>query len=493
MESTTSAIRVLSCPPSDSTIIQAKTESINLSSSKEKYDVLIPFYCVRDFTVEKDKTATTTAVIFDGTDESVEISQQLADAVRNGGFKDRLLWVWGVCNIKDEMKNVERVFEKARRIYCYGYYGCADGGGKVHLLVALAGMLAKKQTVVVLGADGSRATNKRFLEGFRQEKKVIERLRKESSSNKKKGLGGLTLEILDLLRVFKCEDERDRLYLTAAAAAGVECEGETDRRRSVEEVYLFWTKKEIRKTGELDIMNWVRPPSLESDWPSWVPRFMNKIDKQACPLLKDGRVYKAGKMMNAVLRDSDSEAGGEKEIILSGIRFDEVEMIGNSWDPVTDPLFKTAEEWKELTMKELGEFIECPYGGLEGRRKALQKLLVAAAGSREKKLGWTLSKPLPSNPAAHNACAHRRLFVTKRGFIGLGPAFAEKGDVVAVLYGGKTPYLLRRLLTSKTEAEFGSQKVVYRLVGEVYVAGIMEGQAMQWENAVASMREFRIC
>lgn len=43
----------------------------------------------------------------------------------------------------------------------------------------------------------------------------------------------------------------------------------------------------------------------------------------------------------------------------------------------------------------------------------------------------------------YTACAHRKLLITKRGYIGLAPWNASTGDVVAVLHGGKTPFLLR--------------------------------------------------
>lgn len=67
------------------------------------------------------------------------------------------------------------------------------------------------------------------------------------------------------------------------------------------------------------------------------------------------------------------------------------------------------------------------------------------------------------------ACANRRLFVTGKGYIGLAPWNAREGDVVAVLLGGKMPYLLRPR---------GSDCTDYTFVGETYVHGLMEGEAM---------------
>ena len=54
---------------------------------------------------------------------------------------------------------------------------------------------------------------------------------------------------------------------------------------------------------------------------------------------------------------------------------------------------------------------------------------------------------------------------TKKGYIGLGPASAEEGDVVAVLLGCEVPFMLRK-------EEDGQ----YRLIGEAYIHGIMFGE-----------------
>ncbi|KAF2751035.1 hypothetical protein M011DRAFT_191332 [Sporormia fimetaria CBS 119925] len=63
------------------------------------------------------------------------------------------------------------------------------------------------------------------------------------------------------------------------------------------------------------------------------------------------------------------------------------------------------------------------------------------------------------------ATLYRRMFVTERGYVGLGPALMDKGDEVYVLEGGKTPFVLRK--------EKGGNKV---LVGDCYVNGWMDGE-----------------
>ena len=62
---------------------------------------------------------------------------------------------------------------------------------------------------------------------------------------------------------------------------------------------------------------------------------------------------------------------------------------------------------------------------------------------------------------------HRKFFTTKKCAIGLGPQSMRPGDVVCILSGGRVPFIVR--------AE-GSE---FRLIGEAYVHGLMEGQAVK--------------
>lgn len=69
--------------------------------------------------------------------------------------------------------------------------------------------------------------------------------------------------------------------------------------------------------------------------------------------------------------------------------------------------------------------------------------------------------------ALKRAYHRRRLFITASGRAGLGPSTMRKDDVVAILYGGKLSFVLRR----------AEQK--YELVGPCYLDGVMEGQALK--------------
>ncbi|KAH7076615.1 heterokaryon incompatibility protein-domain-containing protein [Paraphoma chrysanthemicola] len=78
----------------------------------------------------------------------------------------------------------------------------------------------------------------------------------------------------------------------------------------------------------------------------------------------------------------------------------------------------------------------------------------------------------------HKVCAHRALFVTQKGYIGLVPWNARVGDAIYVLKGGKTPFILRRKGVGEK----------FTLVGECYVYGIMGGEVLSMGLPVEEVR-----
>lgn len=75
---------------------------------------------------------------------------------------------------------------------------------------------------------------------------------------------------------------------------------------------------------------------------------------------------------------------------------------------------------------------------------------------------------------------NRAMFITSKGFIGLAPWNAQKGDCIAVLLGGCTPFILRSI---------GEQ---YNFIGETYVYGIMGGELFGHEMGHARLKDFEI-
>jgi len=64
---------------------------------------------------------------------------------------------------------------------------------------------------------------------------------------------------------------------------------------------------------------------------------------------------------------------------------------------------------------------------------------------------------------------HKRPFVTQKGYLGMAPIAAKPKDVVAVLYGGVAPFILR--------PQGGGHR--YKLLGEAYCDMVMDGQVVE--------------
>lgn len=66
----------------------------------------------------------------------------------------------------------------------------------------------------------------------------------------------------------------------------------------------------------------------------------------------------------------------------------------------------------------------------------------------------------------------RRLMVTAKGYFGLASCLAQQGDHICILYGCSRPVILRPNADSAT----------YTFIGDSYVHGVMEGEAMKWRE-----------
>jgi hypothetical protein len=60
------------------------------------------------------------------------------------------------------------------------------------------------------------------------------------------------------------------------------------------------------------------------------------------------------------------------------------------------------------------------------------------------------------------------MFLTTRGYLGLGQEGFRPGDIVCILSGGEVPFLLRQLRPQHPEA--------FHFLGECYVHGVMDGE-----------------
>jgi hypothetical protein len=69
----------------------------------------------------------------------------------------------------------------------------------------------------------------------------------------------------------------------------------------------------------------------------------------------------------------------------------------------------------------------------------------------------------------------RRLFITRDGYIGLGPGTTQAGDAVYVLRGSNVPFVLRQSEAQNSRLKEGAGDIsMFTLVGDCYIHGVMD-------------------
>jgi hypothetical protein len=73
-----------------------------------------------------------------------------------------------------------------------------------------------------------------------------------------------------------------------------------------------------------------------------------------------------------------------------------------------------------------------------------------------------------------NYSSARHFFISEKGYIGLLPDDAKEGDKLILLIGGDPLYIIRPSEESESELEDE-----FKLIGECYVHGLVDGQALE--------------
>jgi len=91
---------------------------------------------------------------------------------------------------------------------------------------------------------------------------------------------------------------------------------------------------------------------------------------------------------------------------------------------------------------------------------------------------WMLSNnTLPLQYTIPLTARHRRMFLTRKGYLGMGTNATRIGDKVHILLGSRVPFVLRPVLSSHASLEYlDPVPKAYELVGECYLHGIMDGE-----------------
>lgn len=321
------------------------------------------------------------------------------------------------------------------------------------------------------------------------------------------------LDLLDHAALLSCKDPRDRVY---AFLGHPSCKGEEgigsivvpDYRKDTLVVFKEASEFLLMKEGLRSLASVEHTSAtVNDDCPTWVARWdvSNTVNNIYS---RPGR-FSASAGHLPLHRHSIQDG----KLQVEGVVIGEVQMafpVGLA--PQGDSVgvaFKGLEDL--LLLEDLIKYLEtnntpCAYGAES--RVALALTLLAWPNFRNEASGvmknftayrnwhnttWIrpffrklgkLDQVVNYGRAMTSVCYGRSFVVTREGHYGLGPRITEPGDMCCVLFGSDVPFVLRRRETGQEGFKF---------VGECYLQGFMEGQAItKLHNGMAERTVFNI-
>jgi hypothetical protein len=316
--------------------------------------------------------------------------------------------------------------------------------------------------------------------------------------------------LLDLSRTSEQTDLKDKLYaILGLLDRDIVRHITPDYDLPLWKVFTSLPKAMITATGRLDIL---RQCTLEDEndrtVPSWVPDLTTIIHTND---ISTNAAFNASGETPAIFQFIQDDRG----LVVLGFRIDAVDGLGcTSWDTIgsessiTQPSTNSAAYDTERAVRKAlyrsliaAEKEEAGMGYLDSWERFFG--IPVSAESAESVIGFlavnkglqvggrNLEEWFSSNtnhletPAAVIRTeklysrmlvvnTYRRLMTTSQARIGVAPKAAKQGDIICILFGSSIPMVVRPI------PDFEN---CFTLVGECYVEGVMDGEALGWRLA----------
>jgi hypothetical protein len=281
-----------------------------------------------------------------------------------------------------------------------------------------------------------------------------------------------------------------------------------DYTLTVEEVYEAVVKYSIQFTGNLAILLLNRMPKRLL-LPSWMPDFSLDLAEEACNIRcpmgffgADGNNWTNLGVPSFSCTLVKDEPG---HLTVHGFVYDTPKLLGPIWDSAIEErqasVFQLIKDYENMMYTADAEYFP-DLSGKHREESFWRTLIWNADGDRYpapqeysksfRHLTTKATYNVPINVPAFKVedrpefrvvpqgdaslyyetflrnGFRRRFFITSKGHLGSGPADMSKDDKVCILFGAKTPIILRK----------ESSGPRYQLIGHAYVHGIMHGEAL---------------
>ncbi|KAF5964085.1 het-6OR heterokaryon incompatibility protein (het-6OR allele) [Fusarium bulbicola] len=318
---------------------------------------------------------------------------------------------------------------------------------------------------------------------------------------------------------------RDRIFALLGLAADAEKLGvQPDYEGSTERVLTQTARTLIEKSGRVDLLCYSQFPKLDelSHLPSWVPDWRSNLNRSFYTI--NERIDKhllAASGHDSVVEVVQHPNDNSDLLGLRGYSVDVIEEVveGDGWmdmgwdyERYLGYMAQIDELWKKSIEKALnGRTLirneearwRVPIGDIywtwEGDQQRAKSEIAAfhmrflqelklfgemarlAAGGKDgsdKYLQWEEHR-CPETKHNYRESMRKmqgkRPFLTRMGFLGMGPVEGRAGDVVVVFCGGRIPFVLRPV-------EGLSERGVFSYIGEAYCDGVMDGEVTSKEK-----------
>lgn len=310
---------------------------------------------------------------------------------------------------------------------------------------------------------------------------------------------------------FKATDPRDKIYgFLGLAPDFQELNIEVDYNKKAHEVFTK-AARALLQHNYTDILAWCQFPKGLPNIPSWVPDFSSTLREPygayKCTTLREPLFNASGLSDVNIL--AENSLNDISTITMSGLTLDTIRELGSLWkDPIDAdnsgdvilflnqiahycnqaqraprPISRDPQFWAEALWR-----IPCAdqeYHGFVRRRAEA----TAEDGYREMIARYKneisgYEDPIRTAAFTRYNTAMQYLyglrpFISKHGYVGLAPEHAMRGDRICLIFGAIMPFVLRRVPGRGFE-----------IVGEAYVHGVMDGEAMEMGLDV---EEFCLC
>jgi hypothetical protein len=310
------------------------------------------------------------------------------------------------------------------------------------------------------------------------------------------------LQLLSLSRNLRATDLRDKVYALLGLVYDDSQKILPDYTISIEQLCMDVVLHLISKNRDLGILSGPRP-KWEGSRPSWAPDLRWGYPVSEPPQWRTlDTTWRASLSSLPQVRSADdrilSVIGFEIDAIVQAtcpVRFyshpyDTKGITGADFLPAIHQLRETLTDeqrevlWRVLILDYYIENEEVTTPAPERARRAFDVLLDPSRIPDDFKPEIPLIDRVSHFTSDYIKCltlaiTNRCLFVTKSGKLGIGPYDTKLENVLAILYGGKSRYILRR------------EGLYHIFLGDAYLYGAMNGELMA--SGINQEMEFLLC